>query len=574
VVIVDLNGEWLLQEQPAGTPAATVLGPWLARGGDRDRGVTPPVPGAFKGEWLPAIVPGEIHQDLVRAGRLPDPYFGDNEPKSAWVHERDWWLRRSFTVTPETLAAELVFDGIDTFATIFLNHRAIGTADNMFRQWRFDVRRVLRPGVNELVVCLHAPNAACEALAARFGDLRGSCNFAPILHARKAQYSAGWDWGACLTTIGLWKPVRLEAWTGARPGNVRITTTATTVHVESDAAARVEIFDPAGQLVGTGHTVTIPQPQLWWPAGYGEQPLYRAVVDGREFAFGFRTVRLERESFRLEVNGVPIFCKGANWIPAHPANVAGLLERARAAGMNMLRVWGGGVYESDEFYRHCDRLGILVWQDFPFCYGPVPEYAAFRENVIAEVRENIARLRNHPSLALWCGNNETQWYFPRESNIGFDYFHELLPALCAELNPDRPYWPGSPWSDNDEPNSPRSGNQHNWEVFFKQPDRAYLCSTPAGSSPSLATPRRRRAPPSRNSSRPARWPFTKKWPTRISRNSLVATFAGISVTCRTGRTPRTSNNSWPSVAPSAICAPGNGARPARSGGNSTIPGRS
>ena len=465
-------------------------------------------------KWAEAQVPGEVHLDLMRNGTLPDPYYRDNEEKSQWVHQRDWWFRRTFHVDADLLKearVELVCDGLDTFAAVYLNGKEIGRADNMFRQFRFDIRDPLKAGENELVVLLRAPHVVLQELHEKHGFYPGGHN--NVSQARKAQYSTGWDWGPDLTSIGIWRSVRLEAWSCARlvstcARSLTLTDDEATVEVQVETLATgttqselvVVMKDPDGKAVARASvpaalkaganlvatTLTVPHPRRWWPLGYGAQPLYRVEVavtaPGLALAdaqpFGFRTVEIRRqpdaegESFIFVINGLEIFCKGVNWIPGdqflprcstdyYRKN----LDLAAKAGMNMVRVWGGGIYESRTFFEVCDELGIMVWQDFMFACASYPEYDAFRDNVIAEAGQAIRDLRNHPSLVGWCGNNECHWAKPHGWK-GFLYYDEILPKLCAELDPTRPYWNGSPYAGPGENRSEELfGDCHSYKVW-------------------------------------------------------------------------------------------------------------
>ncbi len=488
-------------------------------------------------EWLPANVPGGVHTDLLALGRIPDPFVADNEKKVQWVAESDWEYRRSFSMD-KTLSGEehklLVCDGLDTLAEVFLNGRLLGTTDNMFRRWTWDVSSFLKAGENELKIVFRAPVPYIRAKQAVLplvggGDLPGGP------HLRKAPCQWGWDWGPKLPPIGIWKDIRLEGYSQAKLEDVHIRQTHADGHVslraevklerwqEADLRTILKITSPGGKVqteeampTMLGNTVisnlqsTIKNPQLWWPNGFGAQPLYqveltlvsgKTVLDQHSYRVGLRTVELRREpdewgeSFTFVVNGVPVFAKGADWIPADsfPTRISDaymeqLLRDAAAAHMNMLRVWGGGFYEEERFYDLCDRYGILIWQDFVFACGVYPEDAAFEENVRIEALENVRRLRHRASLALWCGNNEMEegwvdWMWNADDPLiqrqkaGYDrMYHHILPDVVAAEDPDRPYWPSSPSSGIPfaSPNSQSRGDTHYWDVWHKrQPFSAY-----------------------------------------------------------------------------------------------------
>lgn len=480
-------------------------------------------------EWLPGRVPGGVHLDLLAAGRISDPFVGDEELRVQWVAERDWEYRREFIVDEAVTGRErieIVFEGLDTLADVSLNGRLLGTADNMFRTWRWDVSTHLRPGANELAVVFRsAVRRAAELDAVRHLDtvvdqLPGAA------YLRKAPSHFGWDWGPKLPNVGLWQGVRLEGWGVARLSDVRLSQTVEGGHgritadvtVECDAStavrsmtARASITRPDGRVETvesamqpdaseTQLSIDVASPELWWPNGLGGQPLYRVEVelieggrtlDARAFGIGFRTMELRREpdrwgeSFSFVVNGVPVFAKGSNWIPADvfpgrvtAAGLETLLGAAAAANHNMIRVWGGGYYELDAFYDTCDRLGLLVWQDFMFACGVYPlGDDAFLGNLRAEVQEQVRRLRHRPSLALWCGNNEmergwTNWGWDRAELQDLKaaylrFFGETLPAWVAAGDPITPYWPSSPSSGRplEVPIGPRGGDEHEWTVW-------------------------------------------------------------------------------------------------------------
>jgi beta-mannosidase len=479
---------------------------------------------AGKASWNKARVPGCVHTDLMAAGLIPDPFYRDNETKVRWVEEEDWIYRRTFDV-PEALLGqahvELVAEGLDTFARILVNGRPAGEADNMFRTFRFDVKPFLRKGANEIRVEFDSPVKREKALESKLSyKLPGN---AP--HVRKAPYHFGWDWGPRLATSGIWRPLYLEAWTGARIADLQVTQEflgpkTVLLHVRADVLSDIEGPAELNVRLGGAGTATGGRPltlvkgpneietslrvenaRLWWPAGMGAQDLYDVRVtllaaggamDAASRRIGLRTLVLEQKpdrwgrSFDFVVNGVPFFAKGANWIPADsfPSRVdrtkyERLLRASVEANMNMLRVWGGGIYESPDFYDLCDELGLVVWQDFMFACQMVPGDEGFRGNVAREAADVILRLRHHPSLALWCGNNECEegWFFwgwkeSLPASVWNDYeavFEGLLPEAVKAYDPGRAYWPSSPHSEKTgDPRSERSGDMHYWGVWHGQ----------------------------------------------------------------------------------------------------------
>jgi beta-mannosidase len=503
-------------------------------------------------EWLAATVPGGVHTDLLAAGRIPDPFVGDNEKRVQWVAESDWEYRRAFTVDPIVLAHDqvhLVCDGLDTLADVYLNDHLIAHTDNMFRHYRWDVKPLLRSGENELRVVFQSPVAYVTAQE-KIRQLPGVGDFAIRggSHIRKANCHFGWDWGPMLPAIGIWRDIRLEAFSQARLIDVQVRQQHDYDRVSVSAEAAIEQWGDAPLSValrltapdgsthavdaGPGQILALPveHPQLWWPNGYGAQPLYQIevelrqadqVLDRRAYAIGLRTIELRQQfdrwgqSFTFVVNGVPIFAKGANWIPSDSfptritrAQLEFLIASAAQANHNMLRVWGGGYYEDEAFYDLCDRYGLLVWQDFMYaCAGYPFTDEDFLANVKIESEQVVQRLRHHACLALWCGNNEMEsgwvswnWDTPANADLKAadqEFFYGALPALIAAHDPDRPYWPSSPSSGlpHEDPNSNSVGDNHLWEVwhglkplvFYREQYPRFASEFGMQSLPALAT---------------------------------------------------------------------------------------
>jgi len=482
--------------------------------GWRLRAVSGPMPDLLAERDLPAQVPGSTHLDLMAAGLIPDPYLDRNEAALTWMHRVDWQYTTTFQAQAPRPGerVELVFDGVDTVATIELNGDVLGHTANMHRGYRFDVRQSLREGGNDLTVTLKSALTHAEQTQAQLG-WRQRAYPHPYNAIRKMACSFGWDWGPDLQTAGLWKPVRLERWDTARLTQPRPLVTVDAdgtgridVHLELDRAADrnytavITVGDAEERATVSGDlahvTVLVPDARLWWPVGYGDQPLYELTVtllaDGEAVdihrrRIGFRTVTVDTEPdetgtpFTFVVNGRRVFAKGANWIPDDHFLTRVTRERlerrigqAVDANMNMLRVWGGGIYETDDFYDACDERGVLVWQDFPFACAFYAEEEPLRGEVEAEARENITRLVAHPSLVLWNGNNENlpahaDWGWQdglQGRTWGIGYYTELLPKIVAELDPTRPYAPGSPYSPDDlPPNDAHHGTRHEWDVW-------------------------------------------------------------------------------------------------------------
>ena len=494
---------------------------------------------AGSNEWMSARVPGTVHQDLLDHGRLPDPFYGMNEQKVQWVEKEDWLYRTVFTVTADQLksdAAWLTFEGLDTYADVYLNGSLLLKADNMFVGHKLAVKDVLREGENRLMIRFRSP---VEETAPQW-DTDGFNYPADNDHSekrmsvytRKAPYSYGWDWGIRLATSGIWRPVKLTFCNGAviddffvrqqevteqvakvdnqlEINNVTSTSKEAQVKVvyaygeQADTLTRTVVLQPGKNSLSM--PAWIEKPHLWMPNGWGDPALYTFTatvsVDGkevasREEAIGLRSIRVVMEddkdgkSFYFEVNGKPMFAKGSNYIPGDALlpNMTGeryarLFEDIRAANMNMVRVWGGGIYEDDRFYEEADRNGILVWQDFIFACTTYPHDPTFLKRVSEEAVYNMRRLRNHASLAMWCGNNEIYegmrywgWkdkYSPvvwKEMTEGYDVlFRQLLPELVEANDPGRFYMHGSPYEANwGRPESWKIADSHNWGTWYGQ----------------------------------------------------------------------------------------------------------
>ena len=462
------------------------------------------------GDALPASVPGCAHTDLLAAGLIPDPFLGRNETEVAWVGRREWTYETELTAgAGPHEQTDLVFDGLDTVAEILLDGRPLGRTRNMHRSYRFDVTGLS----GRLTVRFASAYAEAEAVRGRLGERPGAYA-EPYQYLRKMACSFGWDWGPTLVTAGIWRPVRLERWSTARIARVRPLVTVEdgvgqielAVDVErSRVEAPLTLEASAGgvraraRIDGTAGTVRlrVPDVRLWWPRGYGGQPLYDVeltlshgdeALDAWRRRTGFRTVELDTSAdahgtgFTLVVNGERLFARGVNWIPddVFPSRITReryrhRLEQAAGAGVDLVRVWGGGIYEDADFYDACDELGLLVWQDFPVACAAYPEEQPLRGEVEAEARENVVRLMPHPSLVLWNGNNENLWGFRDwdwEQGLAGDswgegYYLGVLPRVVAELDPTRPYTAGSPWSGSwrHHPNDPAHGTHHSWEVW-------------------------------------------------------------------------------------------------------------
>jgi beta-mannosidase len=485
------------------------------------RRVNGPAPEAPIPASIPAVVPGCVHTDLLAAGLIPDPFVDDNELSLAWIGRCEWEYETTFDWRPSGLTGtgdervDLVCEGLDTVARIELNGVELGHTQNMHRGYRFDTTAARREGPNTLRVRFESAYTYAQAMADRLGRRPGAYD-QPFNLIRKMACNFGWDWGPTLVTAGIWRPIGLHVWSVARLARVRPLVTVSgadgrvEVHVDlvrtaatplvltisvGDLSTTVTVGPDASTAVAD---LTVPNVRRWWPRGLGEQHRYPLTVvlsteDGRRLdewrhRIGFRGVRLDTAPdadgtpYTLIVNDVPVFVRGVNWIPddTFPSRVtreryARRLGQAAGAGVNFLRVWGGGRYESEDFYDLADELGLMVGQDFLFACAAYPEEPPFAEEVEAEARDQVVRLAPHPSLVWWTGNNENIWGFadwdwqvPLAGRTwGAGYYFDLLPRVVAELDPTRPYWPGSPYSGRDDvhPNDPAHATMHIWDVW-------------------------------------------------------------------------------------------------------------
>lgn len=399
--------------------------------------------------WYRAEVPGTVHTDLLRNGLIPDPFFGTNEQKVQWVEEEEWEYKINFDVPKNLLLkkhVEITFDGLDTYATVFINGQKIIEADNMFRQWKARLNGFLKEKNNVLLV--HFASASRIARQKKGTEIIKTPDNERV-YVRKAQYHFGWDWAPRLVTCGIWKDVTINGW--------------------NEEKKALNPINPAA-------------------------PKRIVKLVTQKDSLG--------ESFYFTVNGKPTFIKGANWIPADSflpqvkkkQQYHTLLQAAKEAHVNMLRVWGGGIYEDDLFYNLCDQYGIMVWQDFMFAGALYPADAAFLNNIEAEVRYQVNRLKHHPSIVLWCGNNEIEEAWENwgwQKSLGYsvadsaklwnDYkkiFHQLIPGIVKQLDPERPYWPSSPSLGWGRDSAYKSGDVHYWGVWWgREPVEKYIEKT-------------------------------------------------------------------------------------------------
>ncbi len=478
--------------------------------------------------WYQSVVPGCVHTDLLYNGLISDPFAKNNEKNLQWINDKNWNYQLFFKVNKEILIKEnktISFEGIDTYADIFLNGKKILSPNNMFHPWEKEVSDILKSGINELGVYLRSPIkevlADMDQLTYQLpADNDQAGKTSPF--TRKAPYHYGWDWGPCLVTSGIWKDVKLHGWDSCFINhcsilNDEVESTKAKLLIELDVVSKLKqncklcINEPKSGIslelqiqLKKGRNriiepIVVKDPMLWWPWGHGDQPLYNFEIklksekESIQFSkrTGIRKVLIERQkdsdgqSFEVHVNGKPIFSKGANWIPADSfttrlkkKNYANLLDSVRDVNMNMLRVWGGGIYEPDVFYELCDEMGIMVWQDFMFACSMYPAHQEFLNSVKIEAEYQVNRLKSHPSIVLWCGNNEIAiawhswgWKEKLPSSVWNDYakiFHKVLPGVCKNLDPGRFYWPSSPGYTTKLPENNQiygSGDNHYWGVW-------------------------------------------------------------------------------------------------------------
>jgi len=489
--------------------------------------------------WYEATVPGVVQLDLLRHGVIPDPFYGTNEDAIQWIEREDWIYETTFDLPAFDAGKnyELVFEGLDTYAEVTLNGEIVLTADNMYRRWKVDVRHLLRLEKNQLIIYFKSPltvnadklNGTPYHKTAENDALKGE---KVSVYTRKAPYHFGWDWGPRIVTFGIWRPVRLVEWDNAILDEVQIhqnylATDSAALHADiyyratPDSNYALLLLDKTSGVTLARQTFTgqvngeatlnfvIKNPKRWWTHNLGEPHLYHfeiqilqneQILDSKYLRFGLRTIELVQEkdklgqSFYFKLNGIPVFMKGANYIPSETmlprrtnADFDRILNDAKAVNMNMIRVWGGGIYEDDYFYDKCDEMGLLVWQDFMFACSMYPGVdTSFYNNVKAEAIDNVRRLRHHPSIAIWCGNNEVDiaWHNwgwqvrfgilgTAASEMKQSYerlFHELLPTIVKIHDPKRLYVHSSPLSEGGKSGNTNNGAMHYWKPWNMNDD--------------------------------------------------------------------------------------------------------
>jgi beta-mannosidase len=501
---------------------------------------------AGTGNWMPTTVPGTVHNDLLNNGVIDDPHYRMNENEVQWVEDEDWEYRTTFDVTDEMLAHNniiLDFKGLDTYAMVMLNGKEILNADNMFVNWEVNVKDKLQKGANQLNMHFNSPVKEGMKKLTKLDYIVPAVNEqAPVgkrtnVFTRKAPFHYGWDWGPRLVTSGIWRPVILKAWDNAVVESIYVSTKSIknelallNGHIDVNVSSKgtyslsllidgksEKLVEQVKLAVGENRVAfdfEIPEPRLWWSNGLGEPYLYdfkfqlkkeNVIVDEYQFDFGVRTLELVQEpdsvghSFYFELNGVPVFMKGANVIPSETltpsvdnATYNRLIDDAVTANMNMLRVWGGAIYEEELFYSLCDQNGILVWQDFMFACAVQPGDVAHLDNIKKEAEYNVKRLRNHPSIALWCGDNENyhgwhEWWVDLFEPEVEKYLKETYSRISTEILADAvkehaphiDYWPSSPMAYGHKKADRKSGDEHDWTIWFGQkPFSAYEENVP------------------------------------------------------------------------------------------------
>lgn len=492
-------------------------------------------------KWLPATVPGTVHTDLLDNKIISEPFFGENEKTLQWIEEKDWEYKSVFSVDEKTLSAqniEILFEGIDTYAQIYLNDSLIILANNMFRTWQFNCKEILRKQNNTLYIKFFSPVRISDSLASLSDVKLPGGN---QVYIRKAPYHFGWDWGPRFVTSGIWRPVYIYAWNDLKIEDVTFQQVSVTgnqaeLHVPylincySKDLYTVSIKDISNNITYAEKSDSLFEgynldafdfilynPRLWWTRELGTPDIYtfrfeirknENVIDEKIFNIGIRKIELVREkdtigeSFYFKLNDVPLFIKGANYIP--PDNFLPRIRKEKyeqiikdcyRSNINMLRVWGGGVYEDDEFYNQCDINGILVWQDFMFACAMYPGDSAFLKNIKVEASQNISRLKNHPCIALWCGNNEIDegwknWGWQKEYGyskkdsvkIWNDYqkiFNRVIPEALENILSLSNYISSSPEIGWGNPESMRRGDSHYWGVWWgNEPFEIYRNKVP------------------------------------------------------------------------------------------------
>lgn len=483
--------------------------------------------------WMAAKVPGCVHTDLLAFNKIPDPFYRKNEQTVKWIENVDWEYTTRFNLSGEIASypnIDLVFEGLDTYADVYINDSLVLKADNMFLGWNVEAKKFLKKGDNTLRIYFHsAVKVGMEKLKKVPYLIMAANEIAPEnertnVFSRKAPFHYGWDWGPRLVTCGVWKPVKIVAWNDAKMEDLyikplSISSEMASYRVSADVmanenlSAALEVWVDNKKMAsnkvelkkGTnnpGVEFTLNKPELWWTNGLGGQKLYtvelrlvkgNTTMQSLKHRLGVRTLELAREkdstgtSFTFKLNGVPVFMKGSNYIPSDifttrntQANYKRVVQDAVDANMNMIRIWGGAIYENNEFYDLLDENGILAWNDFMFACNMQPNDSLHLENIRKEAEYNVKRLRNHASIALWCGNNEnlrawSGWGWQEKVTkeqgqilwgVYEKIFYQILPSVVKKMHPEVSYWPSSPQAENNKNSNPSSGDEHDWRIWF------------------------------------------------------------------------------------------------------------
>ncbi len=480
-------------------------------------------------QWTDACVPGSVFNDLLTAGMIEDPFYRENEYKAKEIASYDYEYVRQFTADSTVTSQKRVVmlcDGLDTLADVYINDKHAGYADNMHRVWEFDIKSLIREGLNSIRIVLHSP-VAYIAEKNTDNPLWGSSDaIEGFPHIRKGHSMFGWDWGPQIPDSGIWRSISVIAGSNDRLTDIYVTQNHSERKVRLDVRVRTECSSSCCSGTDNGNALhlkavltspdgtvseqctkvkaceehlifDIDKPELWWPNGYGDHPLYGlkvellddgCILDTRDLRIGLRTIRVSREkdqwgeAFEFVINGVPIFVMGADYIPednllprCSAERTEKLIKSCVKANFNCIRIWGGGYYPEDYLYDLCDQYGLLIWQDFMFACAVYELTDEFAQNIKSEAEDNVKRLRHHASLAIWCGNNEMEvawahWGFPKTEKHRQHYlrmFEEILPAVAGEHDPNNFYWPSSPSSGGsfDDPNDENRGDVHYWDVW-------------------------------------------------------------------------------------------------------------
>ncbi len=468
-----------------------------------------------------ALVPGSVYNDLLNAGLMEDPYFRDNEESALQLSCNDYEYSRTFIISDEIIQSDMVYllcMGLDTLSEIYINEKHISDTNNMFRTYRFDIKEFLHKGENSIRILFNSPVNYATQMDDRDHLISSSCAVRGISHIRKASCMFGWDWGPKLPDIGIWRDISIiygnsgkisDMYVRTRPDGkkyiIDIELKNDIISSDSKVANKITVTDPDGNIISTQTdknivTLTIDNPKLWWPNGYGEQPLYTVLnelyvdsesVDCKTLTIGLREITINRDTvedgtkFEFTVNGISIFAMGADYIiednilaRCNKEKTEQLIRDCIEANYNIIRVWGGALYPEDYFFDLCDKYGLLVWQDFMFANAMYNHDKEFLDNIAHEIEDNIKRLRHHASLAIWCGNNEIEelwdgrwrrnnWGTPALKANYIKLFESFIPELVEKYDPDRFYWPSSPssYGSFDDPNGQQHGDMHYWGVW-------------------------------------------------------------------------------------------------------------